>query len=69
MSVPVQAGAARPAFNIPACGSHSASCGNTSTATSTRNIAPSSHTTQGTVDSIGTRAMRHDTIRFTASGG
>ncbi|MNI77637.1 hypothetical protein D3C73_1339440 [compost metagenome] len=28
-----------------------------------------SHTTHRTVDSMGTRAMRHDTIRFTASGG
>jgi hypothetical protein len=50
-------------------GSHSASSGQTITATITRNIASSIQPTQRTVSSMRTPAMRHDTIRFTASGG
>ena len=58
------------AFQYPSlAGSHSASCGQTITATITRNIANSIQPTQRTVYYMRTLAMRHDTMRLTASGG
>src|SRR5690606_3349976 len=50
-------------------GSHRASSGKVMSSSSTAKTATSSHVTQRKVLSMGTSAMRHDTMRLTARGG